>query len=260
MRLAAEIEADVTVTRVNNLLLRHYEPGWQYRFKVRPSCALYYVLAGELTVTTPTGGEVLREGDVGIFDAGIPMLLENRAEVPNRCYQISFYADKNMSEFGLPTHLSDAAELRARFAAAYEGYIAHGIGYRLYTRAAILELIAALLAKQADGRQGRHSARLAAVLSYLGENYARPLSLAAISRSVGYSPSHLREIFRAELGVSPIRYINRLRIERACALLHDDIPIWQIAELVGYPNANYFSRLFRAEMGVTPCEYRSKCL
>ena len=134
MRLAAEIEADITVTRVNNLLLRCYEPGWHYRFKARPSCALYYILSGELTVTTPAGEQVLREGDVGIFDASIPMLLENRAEVPNRCYQISFYADKNLSELGLPTLLSGAAELRARFAAAYEGYIAHGLAYRLYTR------------------------------------------------------------------------------------------------------------------------------
>ncbi len=260
MRLSAEIEADVTVTKVNNLLLRQYEPGWQYSFKVRPSCALYYVLSGELTVTTPEGEHCLTEGNVGIFDAGIPMRLENRGTTPNRCYQISFYTDKNLSELGLPTVLSGMAELRTRFAAAYEGYIAHGIAYRLHTRAAILELIADLLSRHADGRQGRHSARLAAVLAYVEEHYARPLSLTELSRSVGYSPSHLREIFRAELGLSPIRYINRLRIERACALLHDDIPIWQIAELVGYPNANYFSRLFRAEVGLTPCEYRSKCL
>ena len=77
---------------------------------------------------------------------------------------------------------------------------------------------------------------------------------------MGYSPSYLRELFRAELGISPIRYIHRLRIERACALLHEDIPIWQVAELVGCPNANYFSRLFRAETGITPGDYKSKCL
>jgi transcriptional regulator GlxA family with amidase domain len=70
----------------------------------------------------------------------------------------------------------------------------------------------------------------------------------------------LRELFREELGLSPVRYLNRLRIERASALLHEDIPIWRVAELVGFPNANYFSRIFRSEKGMTPIEYKKTCL
>jgi AraC-like DNA-binding protein len=260
MSIVAQTEADLAVTGINNLLLRHYEAGWQYRFECRHSCALYYILSGQLTVKTASGEWVLAEGDIGIFDAGIPMLLQNRGPDVSASYQISFFADRDLSALGLPTAIRGAEALRPRFAAAYEGYLAHGIGYRIRASAAVLELVAALLSRQAGEVQGRSGKRLAALVAYIGEHYAEELSPEALARRAGYSPSHLRELFREELGLSPVRYVNRLRIDRACALLHEDIPIWRVAELVGFPNANYFSRIFRAEMGTTPIEYKRTCL
>ncbi|MBO7762565.1 MAG: helix-turn-helix domain-containing protein [Clostridia bacterium] len=260
MNSVAFSEADITVTGINNLLLRQYEPHWRYVFESRPSCALYYIQSGYLTVGLEEAKICLGAGDIGIFDAGVSMLLENRGEEPLVSYQISFYADRNLSSLGLPAVMRGASDLRVRFAAAYEGYMTRGTAYRLRARIATYELLDALFAKQAEGRFGRAGARLATVTEYIGKNYASPLSLSTLSRAVGYSPSYLRELFRNELGLSPVRYINRLRVERACALLHEDIPIWQVAELVGCPNANYFSRLFRAEMGITPGEYKIKCL
>ena len=148
MSIATATEADLTVTGINNLLLRHYEPRWRDRFECRASCALYYIVSGALTVITPHGEELLTEGDVGIFDAGIPMTLENRGTGLSVSYQISFFADRNPSTLGLPTVLHRAEDLRSRFSAAYEGYLAHGIGYRIRARAAVFELIAALLARE----------------------------------------------------------------------------------------------------------------
>ena len=260
MSIVAQNEADLSITGINNLLERHYEAGWKYSFDCRPSCALYYIISGTLTVIIPQGECILTEGDVGVFDADIPMTLENRGTDLLASYQISFFTDRNLSETGLPTVIPKASDMRTRFASAYEGYISRGIGYRLRARAAISELLATLLAKQAGEEQGRSSKRLSALLSYIGEHYAEDLSLPVFSRKVGYSPSHLRELFREELGISPVRYVNRLRIERASALLHEDIPVWRVAELVGFPNANYFSRIFRAETGMTPVEYKRTCL
>ena len=48
MSIVAQNEADLTITGINNLLDRHYEAGWEYRFKCRPSCALYYIISGTL--------------------------------------------------------------------------------------------------------------------------------------------------------------------------------------------------------------------
>ena len=192
-------EVDITVKEINNILFRKYEPGWEFCFEKRPSCALYYIISGELTIALPSGELCLGAGDVGIFDADAPMLLKNRGSAVLESYQISFFADRNLSSLGLPTVMRGVSELCSRFAASYELYIAHGIGYRIRARAAIYELIEALLIKQAEGRQGRACAKLSSVVAYIGEHYASPLSLSTLSRSVGYSPSYLRELFRAAM-------------------------------------------------------------
>ena len=118
MKGALPIEADINVEQINNILFRKYEPGWQYRFTRRPTCALYYILSGELRATLPAGELCLTAGEVYAFDADIPLLLENRGTVPLESYQISFYADRNLSDLGIPVANRGAADLRGRFAAA----------------------------------------------------------------------------------------------------------------------------------------------
>lgn len=65
--------------------------------------------------------------------------------------------------------------------------------------------------------------------------------------------------FSAATGLTPISYIQQLRIEKARALLeHSRIPISEIAFQVGYQDASAFSRLFRSTTGLTAGEYRNR--
>jgi AraC-like DNA-binding protein len=61
------------------------------------------------------------------------------------------------------------------------------------------------------------------------------------------------------LGTTPIKYLQRYRLNQACHLLLDsDKTITEIALKVGFTDAGYFSRLFHREMGVSPDKYRNK--
>lgn len=58
-------------------------------------------------------------------------------------------------------------------------------------------------------------------------------------------------------GQSPIRNINRYRIDKAMVLLkNSNRNMTEIAESVGFDNPNYFARTFRQYTGITPREYR----
>ena len=60
-------------------------------------------------------------------------------------------------------------------------------------------------------------------------------------------------------GLPPMAYLSRLRVETAAAmLLHTDLSITQIAEAVGWPDANYFARRFRAHYGLNASTYRAR--
>lgn len=75
-----------------------------------------------------------------------------------------------------------------------------------------------------------------------------------------YSPTHLRRLYKEQIGCSPSETLMALRIRRAKALLSDNgalaLPIAQVAALSGFSDPYYFSRLFRQRVGCSPREYR----
>lgn len=96
-----------------------------------------------------------------------------------------------------------------------------------------------------------------AVLHYMQENLERRLTLEQIARYAGYSPSHFSLLFRQQTGQSPLAWLNRLKIERACQLLQTtDMRINQICHKIGFDDSYYFSRLFKKQTGLSPKQYR----
>jgi AraC-like DNA-binding protein len=70
------------------------------------------------------------------------------------------------------------------------------------------------------------------------------------------SKAHLIRTFTKKTGISPGKYITRVRIEYAKLLLQDeDASISYVAESSGFANANYFAKVFRRETGMSPTEY-----
>ncbi|QCT01534.1 two component transcriptional regulator, AraC family [Paenibacillus algicola] len=73
------------------------------------------------------------------------------------------------------------------------------------------------------------------------------------------SPSHFGVLFKRQTGMSPVNYVNHIRIEQAKKLLKDtDKKIYEIAEAVGFANLPYFTRLFKQTVGYSPKEFRKR--
>lgn len=73
------------------------------------------------------------------------------------------------------------------------------------------------------------------------------------------SESRFSHLFRQIMGVSPHQYFLKMRLEQAQGYLQDsDLSIAQIAQLTGFEDALYFSRLFKKYFGVAPSSYRGK--
>jgi len=94
-------------------------------------------------------------------------------------------------------------------------------------------------------------------LAYLHQNYAQDLSRGELANAVGVSESYLSQIFHQEMGLSLWECLNRLRIQKAKALLRTgDELITTIARQVGFGDSAYFSRVFRRIVGQSPRAYR----
>ena len=91
------------------------------------------------------------------------------------------------------------------------------------------------------------------------QNYANAhYELDEILSTMPYCADHLCKLFRAEMGVTPHKYLNNLRLQAAADMLrstHSDQSISEIAHLCGFINPLYFSRMFKKRYGVSPREY-----
>lgn len=85
------------------------------------------------------------------------------------------------------------------------------------------------------------------------------ISIRALLASLGKSYEHLCRRFRDEYNLTPVEYLNKLRVETAKQLLtNNSLDISRIAEKCGYSSSGYFCRIFRKNSGLSPSEYRRK--
>jgi two-component system response regulator YesN len=98
------------------------------------------------------------------------------------------------------------------------------------------------------------------LISYIRSNFRAILSMGQIADQFGFSEEYLSKVFKRYNETTPMKYITRLRIEEAkhLLILEPDMEIKQVGELVGYPDAFYFSRVFKACTGLYPKEYRTQ--
>lgn len=97
--------------------------------------------------------------------------------------------------------------------------------------------------------------RLAIATSYLHANASRRVSVEEAASAACLSPFHFHRLFRALHGTTPHRYLARLRLERARALLARGVPVVEAALNCGFESVPSFTALFRKTFGATPGKF-----
>jgi len=98
---------------------------------------------------------------------------------------------------------------------------------------------------------------VAKTVAFIGAHLGAEVSLAELAALADMSVSRFTIEFRARSGCSPMEYLNRLRVQKACELLRNtDKPVRRIAGEVGFVDPYYFSRAFKKLAGCSPLAFR----
>ncbi|SDW90398.1 AraC family transcriptional regulator [Paenibacillus sp. CF384] len=96
-----------------------------------------------------------------------------------------------------------------------------------------------------------------ALQQYMRAHIGEQLKLEELAHYVHWTPNYLCRVFKAHTSMTPMAYLQQLRMAEAeKLLLYTDFPVFTIAEMLGYEDASYFARLFRRHHGRAPSEYR----
>jgi len=100
--------------------------------------------------------------------------------------------------------------------------------------------------------------KLQRAIDYIDEHLRDDLTLSSISEALAMSPGHFAHALRQSTGLPPHRYVLERRIERAKSLLRQtELPITEVAQLIGCASHSHFSVLFHRSTGCSPRDYRS---
>ncbi|WP_150274901.1 AraC family transcriptional regulator [Paenibacillus tepidiphilus] len=100
--------------------------------------------------------------------------------------------------------------------------------------------------------------RVGKVIRYIEDNSHRKLSLALLAEIAGFSKYHFIRLFTAAAGVTPVAYVNRVRLQRAVYLLAaSESTILDISSECGFESVSSFHSLFRKHYGQSPSEVRT---
>lgn len=126
---------------------------------------------------------------------------------------------------------------------------------------ALLTLLLVKLTRLATNTIGglRHEDEplLAEVFATIDRRFTEPLSLREVAREVSVSAGHLTTIVRRRTGRTVLEWITQRRMGEARRLLTDTrLPITEIGQRVGLPDAAYFTRQFRQTHGISPSQWR----
>ncbi len=98
----------------------------------------------------------------------------------------------------------------------------------------------------------------ARVLDFVARRFGETITIEALAREAGLSPSHFSRVFHATLGETPYQFVMDYRVEQARAMLADRArPLIDIALDCGFSDQPHFSRIFKRLTGRTPKEYRA---
>ncbi len=106
------------------------------------------------------------------------------------------------------------------------------------------------------------SAPLERVQRHIEANLDQPLSVATLAAVAGFSPFHFARLFASQMGLSPISYVRRRRLQLAVRRLSEEAPpdLVQLAFECGFDSQEAFTRAFKQGLGVTPGRFKRNAI
>ena len=177
------------------------------------------------------------------------------------CYAINFQlcSDIVFDEFALKT--KQGASFQRLFHEAYRLWENKTDGYMLKTKSLLYDIFYLMHTEyNSDYTTGAAASKIQPALSYIHDNYTKEaIFIDEIAKLCGISDTYFRRIFKSVCGVTPIKYINTLKLDRAAELISTGMySIKDVAFLSGFFDDSYFDREFKKRFSVSPSKYGRK--
>ncbi len=269
-----------------NVGFARHDADWNWKHVVSPFTRMYLVTEGSAEITLPDRTAHLEPGHMYIVPAHTAHSCVCSGKFCH--YYLHFYegfkkdtdvfdfyefpvgveaCDTDVAVFGSLCDAYPTFKLPASDPSSYDHmgkFIDYVHRYNDLTLASKLELRGSILllfsrfVREATPKVWTKDPKLAKALSHIHNNIHREISVDALASLACVTKPHFIRLFTRTMGMSPLQYVNRKKIEHAeMVLITEDMPVKEIAYRLGFNDHSYFIRLFKKLTGITPMVYRN---
>lgn len=98
--------------------------------------------------------------------------------------------------------------------------------------------------------------QIQALCNYMEEHFAESITLDDLLSMTDFGKSYLLRCFTRQIGVSPYRYLQTVRLSKAKKFLEQGIPPIEAADMAGFSDQSHFTNFFKEFIGLTPKQYQ----
>jgi AraC-like DNA-binding protein len=232
---------------------------------------LIYIVAGEFSYSSHRGKRVVHEGDVLCIPPGEQHIFRLEKQpaygaligcihldlLENMTCLNGDYIPKPKPFLITSTHNDHALhQLFRNCRDVSEGY---GTRRKLILKNIVSEIWLRMHEYRESQESDKFSRRLNEMLDFINERIPSVVTRQDLSRKFGLVPEHINAIFKKEMNMTPTQVVQRTRIRLACRYLQEEgLSIKETAELCGFKDQFYFTRVFTKLMNTTPGKFAGK--
>lgn len=234
---------------------------------------IYFPTDSEFILSDNTGAYTVTKGQIAIIPAGLnhsynpksdkgfsKLYCHFLADIANDSFFKAIGADEKITVLNIPTEsvYNDIKKVFSELVEGYQSYLSNNsISTILYNKSKVTELLSLIMDIMKPKTVSSNINKFEDSISYMNKNLSKQVTLQELADDMHFHPAYYCRIFKQYFGISPMKYMNNLRIEKAKQLLSlTNLTLEDICEQIGMNNTFYFSSLFKKATGMSPTAFR----
>ncbi len=238
-------------------------PPWVDSNIIIPNNKFYFIVEGEIEISTESGKTIATANDLVLIPAGVRHGYNLTEKKYAKLFWFHFDLHKNEKNFfdfySVPLKIKVPNERYVK--SLFNAMFKHAKSDKPTDALALVNDINALAAyylSNCDFAEHKtEKSGMDLIVDYIKENYSEKFTVESLAQKAHFTPTYFIRKFKEHTGYSPVYYTNLVKLEEAKYLLEQTSdPVNEIMEKVGIFDATNFSKLFKKHYGFSPSKYR----
>ena len=146
----------------------------------------------------------------------------------------------------------------AVFKAIYDVWVSKEMGYKYKCTSLLYDYLSSVIVPNSPTK---NHLKILKSIQYMESNLDKKIYVKDLAKMCSLCESQYRKLFQREFGVSPIKYLNKIRINFALMKIGtNNYTMAQISEMCGFTDQKYFNKIFKDVTGKSPSQYKKEII